>query len=531
MPRSKSSRGLFLGDLFEQAKSRFPDTTIELDHDLDVWPDRSRRLTYRELAELVADAAARLAAAGIRQDDRVAVYKDNNFDIVLLACALSRIGALPVMLSPSLPGDTVAALLARLDHPWLVTDASRTERLAGEPLDQLTSDVVLAAGSSDGSVDGWTALADLDDAPPVEPAPMRADDPIVVTHTSGTTGLPKLAMQTANTLWWRFRPQSLMAAVLHRGETVAMCLPFVHSRMFSGLGVILHRGLSAVALADPAPDNVAEAFARTRPSVVETLPNCFITWEQLADDPRAPLSNVACYSSTFDALHPRTINRLLGASHRRRSVMVQLYGQSETGPVAVRVYTRRSAKKADGRCLGISLPGMTKVRARTADGRRATKHNAGFLEARTNGRALTYLGEADRFARETHGPWWRMGDFGYRSLLGRVYLLDRNVDRIPDVSSNLEIEDNLLELLPELTEIVVVPDADRRPLPVVCTRDGGPIDTERWEKATAGMPPLAPPLYRDWASLPRTSTWKIKRLELARQLRTEGATATASAQD
>lgn len=523
MPRSKLDRGLFLGELFEQAKSRFPDATIELDHDLDVWPDRSRRLTYRELADLVADAAARLAAAGIRPNERVAVYKNDNFDIVLLACALSRIGALPVMLSPSLPGDTVAALLARLDHPRLVTDQSRIERLADEPLDRLTSQVVLAAGRADGA----TALADIADAPPVEPAPMRADQPIIVTHTSGTTGLPKLAMQTANTLWWRFRPQSLMASLLRRRDTAAICLSFVHSRMYSGLGVILRHGLSAVVLADPAPDNVAAAFARTRPSVVETLPNCFITWEQLADDPRAPLSNVVCYSSTFDALHPRTINRLLGASRRRRPVMVQLYGQSETGPVAVRVYTRRSAKKADGRCLGIPLPGMTKVRARTSDGRRATRHEPGFIEARTGGRALTYLAEEDRFARESYGPWWRMGDIGYRSWFGRVYLLDRHVDHIPDVPSNLEIEDNLLEALPELTEIVIVPDEDRRPLPVVCTRDGRPIDTERWEAATAGLPPLAPPVYRDWAAMPRTSTWKIKRLELAGQLRSERVTASA----
>jgi acyl-coenzyme A synthetase/AMP-(fatty) acid ligase len=517
MRPTNTNRGLFLGLLFEQAKARYPDTFVELDRGLEVWPERGQRLSYAELADLVDDAAARLNAAGIRQDDRVAVYKNENFDIVLLACSLSRIGALPVMLSPALAGDTVAALLDRLDQPHLITDPSRLDRLVDAKLERITSGVVLAAGQRD----GLPALAEFSDAPRPVPVRMHPDQPAIVTHTSGTTGLPKMAVQTAQTLWWRFRPQSLMTSVLRRRETVAFCLSFVHSRMYSGLGVILHRGLPAVVLADPSPKNVASVFAKTKPSVVETFPNCFITWEELADDPRAPLSNVVCYCSTFDALHPRTVRRLLGASRRRLPVMVQLYGQSETGPVAVRMYTKRSAKKADGRCLGFSMPGLTRVRAHTDNGKRATADHPGFIEATTGGRALTYLSEEDRFAHEVHGSWWRMGDMGYRTWVGCVHVLDRHVDQIPDIPSNLQIEDILLDRLPELTEVIVIPDAEHRPVPVVCTRGGQPLDDRHWTSATVDLPPLAPPIHRNWSALPRTSTWKIKRLELATRLREE----------
>lgn len=515
MRRTNTKHGLFLGMLFEQASARYPDTHVELDRGLEVWPKPGQRLTYAELAELVEDAAARLTAAGIRQDDQVAVYKNENFDIVLLACALSRIGALPVMLSPTLDGDTVAMLLERLNRPHLISDPSRLARLADAPLEHITSGVLLAAGRRN----NLPTLADFPAAPRPKPVRMSPDQPAIVTHTSGTTGLPKMVVQTAKTVWWRFRPQSLMASVLRKRETVAFCLSFVHSRMYSGLGVILHRGLPVVVLTDPSPENVASVFARTKPSVVETLPNCFITWEQLADDPRAPLSNVVCYCSTFDALHPRTVKRLLGASRRRLPVMVQLYGQSETGPVTFRLYTRRSAKKAAGRCLGFSMPGLTRVRAHTEDGKRATIDHPGYIEAKTGGRALTYLSEEGRFARETYGSWWRMGDMGYRTRLGCVHVLDRHVDQIPDIPSNLHIEDILLDRLPELIEVVIIPNAEYQPVPVVCTRDGQPLSDQQWTSATVGLPPLAPPIQRDWSTLPRTSTWKIKRLELARQLR------------
>ncbi|MGH3832054.1 MAG: AMP-binding protein [Pseudonocardiaceae bacterium] len=260
MRRTNTMRGLFVGSLFERAKVRYPDALVELDQGLEVWPERGQRLTYVELAELVEDAAARLKAAGIRQDDQVAVYKNKNFDIVLLACALSRLGALPVMLSPALDGDTVAALLDRLDQPHLISDPSRLDRLAGAMLERITSGVVLVAGQRD----GLPALADFSDAPRPDPVRMRPDQPAIVTHTSGTTGLPKMVVQTAEILWWRFRPQSLMTSVLRKRETVAFCLSFVHSRMYSGLGVVLHRGLPAVVLTDPSPENVASVFAQNQ---------------------------------------------------------------------------------------------------------------------------------------------------------------------------------------------------------------------------------------------------------------------------
>jgi acyl-coenzyme A synthetase/AMP-(fatty) acid ligase len=112
-----------------------------------------------------------------------------------------------------------------------------------------------------------------------------------------------------------------------------------------------------------------------------------------------------------------------------------------------------------------------------------------------------------------------MGDVGHRTRRGCVHVLDREVDQIPDVPSNLQIEDVLLDRLPELTEVVVIPDAARHPVPVICTHGGRPIGSGRWAAATDGLPPLEPPVQRDWSSLPRTSTWKIRRLELAKQLR------------
>ncbi|MFD5761682.1 long-chain acyl-CoA synthetase, partial [Streptomyces sp. NPDC127044] len=147
----------------------------------------------------------------------------------------------------------------------------------------------------------------------------------------------------------------------------------------------------------------------------------------------------------------------------------------------------------------------------------------GRIEARTRGRILTYLGAREQYLRQLDGGgWWQMGDMGYQGRLGGLYLIDREIDRIDSVHSNLEVEDALMDRLEELREVVIVPGADREPVPVVCVRGERPLDPARWREATADLPPLAEPRQWRFEELPMTATWKVKRVEITRML-AEGA--------
>jgi hypothetical protein len=53
---------------------------------------------------------------------------------------------------------------------------------------------------------------------------------------------------------------------------------------------------------------------------------------------------------------------------------------------------------------------------------------------------------------------------------------------------------------------------------VICTRADATFDGRRWATAVKDFPPLADPIHLPWATVPRTSTWKVRRLELRRQL-------------
>lgn len=512
--KSIQQRGLHIGLLPEMAAAVNPSTPITLDHDLDVFPQAGRRLTVARYAEHVADLAARLWAAGVRPDERVVIYKRANADHWMLAAAVSRIGGVVVNLSPALDAATVGALIERVDRPTLLTDGHTLDTLADLPLADLTRRVITSAGQRPGAL----PLAELAGAPRVRPVVRPLNEPAVITHTSGTTGIPKLVVHTPRTQGVRLIPQWRLLSLIRKKETVAIHVPFVHSRMVAAMSLALLKEFPVLLMRETGPADVAEHFLEHRPALIEALPNSLMEWEGLAADPRAPLGSVKVFSSTFDAIHPGTMSRLLGASHRRGALFFQIYGQSEVGPAVGRAYFRRFAHRANGRCVGWAMPGgAARIRVVSRDGEPPSPHHPGFIDVAWDGLAKTYFGEQERYAQNRDGQWWRTGDVGYRTRLGCLHLLDREVDMIPGVRSSLEIEDVVLARLTELTELVVVQGPNAEPVPVVCTVDDQPVDRDRWHAAVAGFPRLADPVHIPQSELPRTATLKVQRLALARR--------------
>ncbi|WP_407561141.1 class I adenylate-forming enzyme family protein [Streptomyces sp. 184] len=489
-------------------------TLLTLDHDLDVLPEAGRRITVNELAHYVTDLAGRLAAAGVASGQHLVVYKRPNFDSWILGTAAARLGAIPVMLSPALDAPTVAALMRRLGRPHLLTDTAKLGLLSGEDLDELAQSVITVAEAPKGAV----SLADLEGSAPVRPVFTGLDEPAMITHTSGTTGLPKLVVHTARTMRTRLRPQLVMLGIMPRRETAAISIPFVHSRLFAAMALVLMKGMPTILVNNHDPEQVAQFFLKNRPGLIEALPNSFLAWEGLVNDPRRPFASVKYFSSTFDAIHPRTVRRLLDSSRRRSPQFFQIYGQSEVGPAVGRPYYRRHAREMDGRCVGFALPGSARVRVVSQNGRQVSETNPGFIEVRWDGIAKTYHGEQDRYDENVNGGWWRTGDVGYRTKLGCLHMLDREIDTIPGVGSSLEIEDAVLDRLDELVEVAIVQGPAGEPVPIVCTRDDEPVDPDRWRQATTDWPQLAGPVHLPLAELPRTATLKTRRVELSRIL-------------
>ena len=78
---------------------------------IDIAPDAGTDHDVPALAELVRVASGWWWEAGARPGSRVAILKDDHWDIDLLACAAVRAGAVPAKLSGRLPAETASASL------------------------------------------------------------------------------------------------------------------------------------------------------------------------------------------------------------------------------------------------------------------------------------------------------------------------------------------------------------------------------------------------------------------------------------
>lgn len=513
-----------LGEVWHLAADADAIHPVLVDRVPDLAPEFSTRLTYGNCATIVDELAARLHAWGVRPWDRVAVVKRNHLDIALLASAVARLGAIPALISDNHPREVLSVLLARLERPFLVTDSDAVERL-GIDTDLVATTIRTVTVDHVPDRDDLDRWFDLDSTRVPQPAMRQRFEPMVITHTSGTTGAPKLVMHSANSLYSLAlgEAERWPGVGLKSSDRFAICEPYSHQRVITGLLAMATVKPTMLCLSDPADPSVLERLLAYRPTFMETVPNAFLHWESFVDHPGRPFGDVRVYVSSYDGIHTRTMRRFLAASGRRQPLWLQSWSQSESGPVAVRVYLRRSVRRIGKRppatqVLGWAVPRWGKIRCvDPKTGFPMPRGKVGLIQLSAPGRCLSYVNEADRHTDKVNDGWWDLGDLGVINRWGAVRLIDREIDRLPD-SSTIELEDVLLDRLPDTTEVIVLAMADRAPQPVLSINDDKPLDHVAWQDVTRDMPELAEPIQISWSQFPRTATWKVRRVALRDQL-------------
>ncbi|KUJ69009.1 hypothetical protein ACZ90_14250 [Streptomyces albus subsp. albus] len=506
IPQPTASLGVLPG----VAAEKYPDTPFRSDTPWRTYGGPVR--TFAEFATAIDDYADRFWAAGIRRGDVVAVVQRNHIEVEGVMCALGKIGALPALLSSAMETGELLECFARLENPYLLVDSLGLSRLAeSRHALRLLTRSVLCLEEAD---EPW--VVPVQDRARHTADPRDEDEWFVITHSSGTTGAPKMAAHSTRSLFGMVAPMIMIFRDQYSSNDLnAKHLSFVHARTCAGTLASLEVGMPALSIADPDPGNVKALLLEHRPTSLETHPNVYIQWESLAADPDRPLAGVERFISTFDAMHPRTVRALLAASDQPGAHYLQAYGQTESGPICLRIVTREEAADYSPRNVGHPGGGM-EVRIVDADGKEQPTDTPGFIETRSPGRMRGYIGGGPMPPQDS---WWPMGDIGRRLADGSLELLDRIVEHVDGVGSLLEKEDHLLEAMPELVELVLVKDDDASVFAVACPRPGTVPDPERFREiaAEAGLPDLQVRFW-EWEAMPVTGSYKVRRAVLRRRL-------------
>ena len=158
-----------------------------------VFPD-GERWTYARLRAEVRQAAAGLAALGVKQDDHVVSWLPNGQDALRTWYAINYLGAVYVPINTAYRGGLLAHVIENSDAELIVAHRDLAPRLEDVPTARLKTLVRVAGDASPCAgltAHGADALAPRDAEPPELARPLQPWDVQSIIYTSGTTGPSK----------------------------------------------------------------------------------------------------------------------------------------------------------------------------------------------------------------------------------------------------------------------------------------------------------------------------------------------------
>ncbi|MGY1686657.1 AMP-binding protein [Geodermatophilus sp. SYSU D00867] len=493
----------------------------------------------RDLDAMTDAMAAGLLESGFRPGDRLAVYLQNVPQFVLAMVATWKAGGVMVSINPMsrarelsyLLADSGATVLLCLDTLYdevardVVpgTDVRLVLTTSGLDL-QTRDDERLFAGVTRQRHEGTTDLLEFVERyrgqtpPPVELGP---DDVAFLTYTSGTTGVPKGAMNTHRNVCFTAQ---VYRDWTHAGRDGAI---FGIAPLFHITGLIGH---VAVSMLVPAPlvlayrfepQVVLDAFLEHRPAFTIGAITAF---SALLNAPGFRKEHFDSFTSVYSggaAISPAAERGFFEATGKQ---VHNAYGLTETtSPMTVTPFGSPSPVDPNSGALSVGVPAPnTVVRIQGDDGQDLPLGEVGEIVAEGPQVVAGYWGKPEETATNLPGGTLRSGDVGFMDPQGWVFIVDRKKDMINASGYKVwprEVEDVLAEH-PAVREsaVVGVPDEKRGETvkAFVSLRPGASTTPEELiahcrERMAAYKYPRSVVVLDE---LPKTVTGKILRREL-----------------
>jgi fatty-acyl-CoA synthase len=495
----------------ERSAAAFPERTAVVDGE--------RRLTWADFRERVRRLAIALQESGIEKGDRVAFLAPNGTEMLEAHYGVPAAGAVLVAINTRLNAEEVRYILEHSGSRLVVVDPSLADLVEGASVER-----VLVTGT------GGDYEAVLDGAGEGEPEDRleSEDDTISINYTSGTTGRPKGVMYT-----YRGAYLNGLAEVVHAGldsrSVYLWTLPMFHCNGWCFTWGVSAVGATHVCLRKVEP---AEVWRLIDAEAVTHLNGAPTVLVMLISDPAAhPVERPVLVTTAAAPPPPAVLERTAALGFQIHHV----YGLTETyGPITICEWNpdwdglgppdRARMLARQGLCMVTADP----VRVVDSDMNDvpADAETMGEVVMRGNNVMKGYYRDEQATAEAFRDGWFHSGDLGVMHPDGYIELRDRAKDIIISGGENIstiEVEQALVRH-PDVLEAAVVGIPDEkwgeRPKGFVTLRPGAALneaDLIAFSRET--LPGFKAPSAIEFCELPKTSTGKIRKIELRERVR------------
>ncbi|GAA4462929.1 long-chain fatty acid--CoA ligase [Nibrella saemangeumensis] len=377
--------------------------------------------------ETLKETAERYAAwylqQGVKAKDPVAVYFDEGGKYLVHYVALTSLGAIPILTNGAMPLPVAARHFKRTGAVGIFTDDPRYEGL----LEQFTDTEILFLVTDDN-----IGHSEIQPLPAHFPYEHHSSDPVMITHSSGTTGVPK-AVLLQHGRWFHGIRQLLGLPPAQGVDRYLSSLPSSHNAAIAYAIHAILNGSELVIMSERSGVAVAAAIEEYKPSTVISFPQTFVELSEICD--AYDLNSISAWINSGDAAHETHIRKLVnhgfhyrGGQRIKGSQFVDGLGSSEMGHSSFRIIHTLYTNNYD-RCVG--LP-QKWVEATILDehGYELPQGRIGMLGVRSESITEGYWNDSVLTHRSRLKGYFLTGDLAYKDHLGCFYHVDRITDAV-----------------------------------------------------------------------------------------------------
>jgi acyl-CoA synthetase (AMP-forming)/AMP-acid ligase II len=408
-------------------------------------------LTYQQLHQGAIQLANRLARAGIRKGDHVAVLSDNSVEHMLALYGIAKIGAVSVAFDPRWTPAETARAIAAFDCRLVIADETLERLLSPFPSSTCECGTIVYRKHK-----SRCELLDIvADESTVSPDVVLQDDEIcTIILTSGTTGLPKGVKRTHRNV-----EVGCIKSVLGKGqdetgrELAVVPINYAAGRT-SVIGQI-YLGATVFVLSQFDAERVAAITDREKITAVALAPTMCRRLLQL---PRLDRFDFRSLLSLRKAGSPFSLAMATEVIERITPNIYQGYSSTETGSVTVLKPHDQLPK------IGSSGRPDWGVEIELVDPSTGAVIRGGEGEIRVRGPnvCVGYYKNPEEEQKAFRDGWFHTGDIGRFDADGYLYVVGRIKDMIKTGSISVsprEIE-NVILSLPWVEDAAVVGVSD-----------------------------------------------------------------------